>query len=115
MKTPIEGFSEYTALLLASLRQPVPFHHSPALQSRIRTSSISEREINALLRTPPVTTIQPIIQTKSWHSNVVSFLPAAALNKHTANLNSSSNGSGPEDLPPKVINRAPVGRNLDSA
>ena len=59
-------------------------------------------------RTPPTTTISAILQTISWHSTGLSFLPNAFLTVLVVNLKRSINGSGPEARPPKVFNGAPA-------
>ena len=42
-------------------------------------------------------------------------LPADFLKISTVNLNKSSRGSGPDDLPPNVFNLAPAGRRRDKS
>ena len=51
----------------------------------------------------------------SWHSIDFNFLPAAPLNISTVNLNKSSSGSGPLDLPPNVFSLAPAGLSFDKS
>src|SRR5208282_3818555 len=79
----------------------------------MRSSDRLDREIIADRRTPPTTTMSPTLHIKSWHSMLVSFLPVAARNVATVNLNRSSSGAGPEERPPKVLRGAPAGRSWE--
>ena len=106
------GRSSYTAELLANCRWTLSSHHLPDLAPLILSSDRLLREMRALRRTPPTTTMSAILQTKSWHSNEVSFRPLAPLMTSIENRNNCSSGSGPEARPPKVLSLAPLGRIL---
>src|SRR5690606_18754161 len=102
-------------LLLANARCPSFSHHDPDLATLILSSERLEREIIAERRTPPTTTISPILQRMSWHSRELSLRPTAPLNLLMTNLNKSSRGPGPEALPPNVLSLAPAGRTLETS
>ena len=112
MNTPISGFSLYAIELFDKARCGFSFHHAPVLASRIFSSVRFDKEIKALRRTPPTTTTSAILQTISWHSMDVSFLPAARLKESVVKRNSSSSGAGPLARPPNVFSLAPAGRSL---
>ena len=112
MNFPTVGVALYTALLFARARCGAVSHHGPAFACRILSSSKSDNEIIAERRTPPTTTTSPILHIKSWHSNECSLRPLAFLNVATVNSNRSTNGCGPEALPPNVLSRAPAGLTL---
>ncbi|ABT16976.1 hypothetical protein ATCV1_z842R [Acanthocystis turfacea chlorella virus 1] len=115
MNFPTVGFVLYTAELLARALCGAVSHHGPLFALRMRSSSRSLRLIIADLRTPPDTTISPILHIISWHSRVVSFLPAAPLNVLTTNQKSSTSGLGPDARPPNVFSLAPGGRIPDTS
>ena len=88
------------------------FHHSPDLAWRIRSSDRLDRLIIALRRTPPTTTISPILHIRLWHSYDDSLRPFATLKVSIVKLNKSTSGAGPLARPPNVFRRAPAGRTL---
>ena len=104
------GFSVYATLLFAKKRWA---GNEPVLAWRIRSSERFDKLIIADRRTPPTTTISPILHMMSCASIEDSLRPLASLKVCTVKLNRSTRGAGPEARPPKVFSLAPAGRTLD--
>lgn len=99
------------ALLLARALCGSLFHQAPLLASLISLSDRSLMLMSALRRTPPTTTISPILHMMSWASMGRSFLPAACCSFWAVNSKRSTSALGPLLRPPNVLRRAPFGRS----
>ena len=75
----------------------------------------AERVEELVLDGPHAQAVWTKVKVLPVPKDVSNVRPAAFLNVSTVKLNKSTNGSGPEDLPPKVLSLAPAARTLDTS